>query len=156
MNVGRTVGRTGQQLHSWWLTVEQRLAVDGELTVTEDPADPGYRRFDLEAPGHGLATEATFRYEEWHERRRSRWVVREYVYHSLDRLMGGEMGYHWHPLHRADPAGGPVHHVVCRPSGGESGHYRSYHVSLLEAHEALYRRYAAAERIDCAGFLPLW
>jgi len=151
-----TTGLTGQRLRSWWLTVEQRLAVDGELTVTEDPDDPGYRRFDLEAPGHGLVTEATFSYQEWHDRHGARWVMVEYVYHSVDRLLGGELGYHWHPLRVADRSGGSVHHLVCRSVDGPPGHFRAYGVSLLEAHEALYRRYAAGELIDCSNLHRLW
>lgn len=149
-------GLTGQRLIAWWLTVEQRLTVDGELTVTEDPDDPGYRRFDLEAPGYDLAIEARFRYEEWYAVERDRWQLTAYVYHYADRVRGGDIGYHWHPMASVDPSGRPVHHLSCRGRGDvETAHFRWYPMLLLEAHEALYHRYAAGEPIDCRGLHPL-
>ena len=110
-------------------------------------------RFEVAAPGHGLADEAVFIYAEWHRRVARGWRLTRYQYDFLDRRHGGRFAYHWHSLTRR----GPIYHAHCEQRLGApvNPHYRAYEVDLLEAHEEFATLYAADESIDCSVLRPL-
>ncbi|MBA3587691.1 MAG: hypothetical protein H0W41_08650 [Chloroflexi bacterium] len=76
-----------------------------------------------------------------------------YQYDYIDRLMGGRLAYHWHPVTRRNA----VHHAHCEQILGAASvsHYRWYDIDLLEAHDEFARRYASEESIDCSDLRPL-
>jgi hypothetical protein len=110
-------------------------------------------RFLVAAPGSGLPDLAAFIYAEWYHRVSSGWRLTRYQYEYIDRRRGGRFAYHWHALRRRDP----IHHAHCeeRLGAAASPHYRSYELSLLEAHEEFATLYAADASIDCSALRPL-
>lgn len=110
-------------------------------------------RFEVDAPGQGLATQATFVYAEWYRRVAQGWRLARYQFDYVDRLRGARLGYHWHSV------GGRhwLHHAHCEERLGKpaADHYRAYEVDLLEAHQEFVSLYAAEQPVDCSGLRPL-
>lgn len=127
----------------------------GDVEVIDSGRGRRYRllRFEVAAPGLGLAIEGTFIYAEWYQRVTRGWRLTRYHYDYLDRRHGGRLGYHWHSLTRRSP----VFHAHCEHRLGVRtvDHYRAYEVDLLEAHQEFARLYARGESISCSGFRPL-
>lgn len=127
----------------------------GDLKVVDEGRKRGNRllRFEVRAPGHGLADHALFVYSEWYARVPRGWRISRHQYDFVDRRAGGRLGYHWHPV----TARRAVHHAHCEERLGapKVTHYRWYEIDLLEAHDEFVRRYASEQRIDCSGLLPL-
>lgn len=134
------------------LTVLDRLG-DLELVDSGRGRRDRLLRYELQAPGQGLATEATFIYAEWYQRIARGWRLTRYQYDYLDRRHGGRLGYHWHAVARRRG----IYHAHCEQRLGtpSARHFRAYEVDLLEAHDEFARLYAADETIDCSGLRPL-
>jgi hypothetical protein len=136
-------------------TVVAILDAVGDLDLTDDTRRKGRARhlmFEANAPAVGLQA-ATFRYEEWWDHSRTRYLLSRYHYGYWDPANGGMLAYHWHAIRGRNP----IYHAHCQPPAGSSAgpHFRYYQMDLLEAHEEFVRLYAADRLIECSGLRPL-
>lgn len=127
----------------------------GEVEI----ADVGRRtrdralRFEVQSPGHGLKTLATFIYAEWYHRVPRGWRLAGYQHDYIDRRARGRLADHWHTVGRRRD----VYHAHCEERLGlpRFEHYRSYEVDLLEAHTEFVTLYASDKPVECSGLRPL-
>lgn len=135
------LGRRTQRL----IAILDRL---GDLTVTERAAG-STRGLELitSAPGHGLPTEAVFDYSERFERTGADWRMVRYEYEYREVPGPGRLAYHWHD---------EAFHAHCIEAGAHAAehHYRSYAVTVHEAHEEFAALFSRRRTVRCAHLRP--
>lgn len=128
----------------------KRLERRGDVDVRDTGKRRTYREIALriDAPGHGVPTEAVFEYREIYGQIARSWELLRYTYEYRPKPRPSRRAYHLHP-----PIGEHQHCVP--PTGAGQRHFRAYRMSLIDAHDEFARLYASGRPIDCDGLHPL-